>query len=568
MIQTFLKMWKDKLTQEKATYDEMLMYEKNYYFIHSLGEITCSMSLMCFDELLHQMLSQFREQYEILNILLIKYIYVSDKTVLRWCTLPSLLLEYDVILPCQVQEMLNKYVLLPGEKDRFGVKQLATSITPSTTGHFQPGDEVCLKLSNLTSLNCLIKLVIELTTFQSQLLDHLEAIVFFKLHKSTLFDKYLRVQIARECDKLYLTSHTSTPLSDLPFSLPTLPHILPQIQEHKEEVRGLPMGVFVASVERTRDLISKLLRGDAEYYEISAEEKLNFESLDVKKEFQLLEQYAVENNMTCSGLSGVQHMLELFQYCNHVCNIEGVCSQYKLDGCLNDERLHKLTELISDLDSDSRRKLTLNEASRRMLDVKETLCLSKDSRTNCLHLFALVRDSADFYNFIQNKQFYGKNGVSNFYQQCELITAQLQHEEYNEQVLNHLYAAFKLITPFLDRKQDLKALMSKVKALDVTNGLKQLRTVNANIHLIQLWFSRAEVSVFSMHYTVVKMHAWVFIRLAIMYALNVFIESSLIIRKVSQLYIMSAARQHGRVSIFGYWVKFAIVFRKQLTCRA
>lgn len=62
-------------------------------------------------------------------------------------------------------------------------------------------------------------------------------------------------------------------------------------------------------------------------------------------------------------------------------------------------------------------------------------------------------------------------------------------------MLNHLFAAFKLMTPFMDPRQDLGTLMSKVLALDVTNGLRQLETVNANITLIRLWFSRAEVSI-------------------------------------------------------------------------
>jgi hypothetical protein len=50
------------------------------------------------------------------------------------------------------------------------------------------------------------------------------------------------------------------------------------------------------------------------------------------------------------------------------------------------------------------------------------------------------------------------------------------------------------MAPFMDSRQDLSTLMSKVLALDVTNGLRQLETVNANITLIRLWFSRAEVS--------------------------------------------------------------------------
>ena len=88
----------------------------------------------------------------------------------------------------------------------------------------------------------------------------------------------------------------------------------------------------------------------------------------------------------------------------------------------------------------------------------------------------------------------GEKGQAMFQQQYQLITAQLQHEEYNETVLNHLYAAFKFISPFMDTHQNFQQLMSQVTNLDVTNEMKQLQTVNTNITLIQLWFSRAEVS--------------------------------------------------------------------------
>ncbi|KAL5466916.1 hypothetical protein EMCRGX_G031078 [Ephydatia muelleri] len=46
--------------------------------------------------------------------------------------------------------------------------------------------------------------------------------------------------------------------------------------------------------------------------------------------------------------------------------------------------------------------------------------------------------------------------------------------------------------PFMDTKQNFSSLMTKVTSLDVSGGLTQLETVNSNITLIRLWFSRAE----------------------------------------------------------------------------
>ena len=102
-------------------------------------------------------------------------------------------------------------------------------------------------------------------------------------------------------------------------------------------------------------------------------------------------------------------------------------------------------------------------------------------------------ESNAFYQFVHDKHFVGEKGQALFQQQYQLITAQLQHEEYDETVLNHLYAAFTFIFPFMDTHQNFHQLMSQVTNLDVTNEMKQLQTVNTNITLIQLWFCRIEV---------------------------------------------------------------------------
>ena len=47
----------------------------------------------------------------------------------------------------------------------------------------------------------------------------------------------------------------------------------------------------------------------------------------------------------------------------------------------------------------------------------------------------------------------------------------------------------------MNTAQDFSALMEAVVGLDTSNALKQLETVNSNIILIRLWFSRAEVAI-------------------------------------------------------------------------
>ena len=125
-----------------------------------------------------------------------------------------------------------------------------------------------------------------------------------------------------------------------------------------------------------------------------------------------------------------------------------------------------------------------------MNEVKKALTLPDPKH---MELFAAIQNSSEFIHFIRENHFDDESGKSVFQQQYQLVTAQLQHEEYEESVLNHLFAAFQLIVPFLNAKQNLSKLLVQVSELDVTSGLKQLETVNSNIALIIHWFSRTEV---------------------------------------------------------------------------
>ena len=451
------------------------------------------------------MKAQFLQEYENLNISLIKYI--PNQPDLKWCTLPALLQEYGVSFPQRLQQLIYLHVLFPGDPKPQHFEPPINLVPPSTTGQFQPGHKVCLQLSRSVNLYQLAELITELGNFILPLIGHLDMLVFFKLNKSVMFDKYLRVQIRHNTEKLQSlhpqSMMTSPQFSGITFSVPSLASILPPSQkEICREEEGLPIKIFIRSLESTRYLLAKVMHGDAKYSEIIAEGDLDLENLDVTREFSVLVDYSHANKMICTGLGGVQSMLELFQYSNHIQNIDNVCTQYKLKGCLNDPRLAKLKGLVGDLVSseDARAKLTPNEASKKMQEVKTTLGITEKTKSKTLNLFAIIRDSAMFYHFVWDKKFYGDIGVAKFEQQYQLIANQLQYEEHNEQVLSDLYTAFQLVMPFMDPHQNLWNLLSKVLDLDVTvwvsDGARVLESVNVNMALIRQWFSRTEVSTF------------------------------------------------------------------------
>ena len=438
-IQLVMKEWQDKFLLQRANYDEILLYASNHTHLHSLGHTLCITSLVCDTQDSHQMKSQFLHEFEALNISLLKYI--PEQPDAKWCTLPALLQEYGVSLPRKLRDMIFQYVRFPGEPNRHNWDPPTHPVPPSTTGRFQPGHEISLELAKDVGLYQLAELITELNHFQQPLLAHLQMLVFFKLNKSVMFDKYLRVQIGHNTEKFQqqkTQSLAQSPqFSGFQFSVPLLTSVLPPTSSVAggEEEEGLPVKIFIRSLEGTKELLSKVMKGVAKYSEIIAEGALDLENLDIDKEFEVLNNYSILSRLTCSGLTGVRSILELFQYSTHIHNIQAVCNQYNLKGCLADSKLMILKDLVGELGSDeARAKLTPNEASEKLKKVKETLGVTERTNSKCLDLFAVIRDSAIFYQFVRDKQFYGENGNALFYQQYQLITAQLQHEEYDEQV--------------------------------------------------------------------------------------------------------------------------------------
>ena len=487
---TLLK-WYQKFTKEDINYDEIFMYASYQPQLEHLGKTLGASSAIVKDT--ETAKNKFLIAFEQLNILLIKYI--RGKPGANWCTLPSLLQGWGVALPPKLLDLISQHVVFPGEKK--AEKVLETSPNPNTTGGFQPGHDVSLKLTKALTLHKLSDLIKGLKTFLQPIMDVQDMLIFFKLHSSKMFETYLQVYLQRDSEvketESVIRQHHST--SALPTFSFTAVSMQPQPDDHIP-VEGLPLGVLQRATKCTRDLIMELMKGTATYSDIIAGGELNLEKLDIEQEFSTLCSCSADLKLPVTsqkGIAGVRSMLELFQFIHHIRTIHSVCKQYQLQGCLKDSQLVKLLHLVKDLDLEKNRaKLTPLDASKKMERVKEILCLHNGA--HCLKVFTAVGDSTVFYQFVRDKGFVGEKGQAVFQQQCQLITAQLQHEEYNEAVLNHLYAAFKIIAPFMDRHQSFHQLMSQVTKLNVTDGLKQLETVNTNITLIRLWFSRAEVS--------------------------------------------------------------------------
>ena len=495
-VQIVVVTWQRKVQEKELNYDDILLYALFQNGMEPIGLAIGAISTVIEPHVISEQKNNFLQLFEQLNVLLLRYI--PGKPEVNWCTLSAILSDNGVAFPKDLQDNLTKYVLCPGETKELVGGLMEREIPHNTTGQFNAGHDISLKLSRTVCLRDLEKLVNDLQGFLEPILDRMDMLVFFRLHHSVMFEMYQKLFLEKEGKKHLEKVNPVSTFSSFSFSIPQ-PVVSMEKATDVESKEGIELSTLVRSLDKTKELLIKLIEGNATYSEIIAEGRLELEDLDIDEEFTILDDFIYYLKHTLKskeGLIGVRNMLELFQYTKHIKKIHHVCDQYGLQGCLDDPNLKQLVEIANELGPEkSRRALTLNDATERMREVKNLLFGSgkKQPQSHSLKLFEAVSNSVAFYQFIKDKRFTGDRGQAVFSQQYQLITAQLQHEEYDEQVLNHLFAAFKFMSPFMNTHQNFKSLMGQVIDLDTSHGLKQLETVNSNITLIQLWFSRAEV---------------------------------------------------------------------------
>ena len=469
--------WKDKVSHQFSdnSYDEILQCANNCTSLKTIWVALHANSLQLNFQCIEDFKRVFLNFYDRLNRLLLYSIPGQDS---EWYTLSDLVLKWGLSLSPDDQKFLQTKVIFPNPKHCYLPTKQLCSISLPTSDFF-------VRLVKSVTLRELERHVLSIEASLKPIAGHLlRVLAFFKSESSYLFKFYLSYYLNEakascqvcQSDTLLFTSSLSKSLTAQP--------------QHAEI---LTMEVFADALKLTESMVNKIVQGKAEYSEIVMEGNLKLEELEIEKEFNILSKYASVFDVPKSDSNDIESMLVLFQYTTHIKSIISVCQQYHLEKCLQDPLLQdELTKVMKHYTSEEdRSKADPCEAREKMKKVKEILY---QADTSCLSIFKAVADSAEFYQFIKDRQFCGQSGMDTFLQQYQLVTAQLQHEEYDEQVLNHLLAAFKVISPFMDTEKKFDELMQEVSALDAVNGLRQLETVNANITLIRLWFSRAEVS--------------------------------------------------------------------------
>lgn len=327
---------------------------------------------------------------------------------------------------------------------------------------------ICLHKKKDIKLSKLHEIVYEVNQFLKPMKPVLKFLIFFHLNRSSLFDKFLTKEM-----------HTIG---------------VNNVINPEEQIPRL-----VIALEKTRTHLKKVMEGTIVYGDIYEYTETDLAQIDVEEEFHLF--YKCHELKHCSkkGLEQMKSMLKLLKSVNYIDKLMKVCEQYELCGCLNDPEVHKLTQIVKSLESeDKRKKLTPTDAHKTWKLVCDILDLNSETSVDVLNVFETVSDSVEFFHFLVEMKFRGKEGESLFRQQYELVTQKLDQDAFTDSVLNHLYGAFFFIVPFMDQTQNLQDLMKKLdlKEKKYSRVQEQLDTVKCHLHLIRLWFSRVHVSLY------------------------------------------------------------------------
>lgn len=327
-----------------------------------------------------------------------------------------------------------------------------------------PSETIHLHMKKDLKLTELHQVVFEINEFVKPLEPVMPLLIFFCLNRSSLFDQFLKKEMSCVREKM--------------------------------EMKGPDQQISQLCIvlDKGRFFLKNIMEGTIKYGDMYEYTATDLVQIRVEEEFNLFCTCPELKDFSTEGLEAMKSMLKLLKSLYYINKLNQVCKQYKLAGCLSDPELHKLTEIARSLESaENKMQLTPSRAHNIWKSVCHILCLNEELDLDVLTIFETVSDSVDFFHFLVEMNFSEKGGESLFRQQHEFVTAELEHDVFTDTVLNHLFGAFFFIVPFMDQKQNLRALMNKIVDRQLRDGQQQLLTVKSHMQLIRLWFSRVQV---------------------------------------------------------------------------
>lgn len=252
------------------------------------------------------------------------------------------------------------------------------------------------------------------------------------------------------------------------------------------------------AIRKAKEIAQSILNGNIMYKQLFVHLDINlqaeFFSLEKSVQLKVLRVKSNQNAYQC-----LKDLLQVFEFAHHIDTLKKIFEKFELLNIAKDPNFisfHKETEGYRD--DPTKISIELSEATAMLAKLKTKLSIEKSSDSHSLDALACIEHSQELFKFIVSKDFYGDIGLNSFHQQYHLITTSLQHLEYDENVLNNLPAAVKLIAPFysINKAQGDTPFFDLMQAIkdSLRCGSKELDIVNKNMSLVHKWFSQANVS--------------------------------------------------------------------------
>lgn len=309
---------------------------------------------------------------------------------------------------------------------------------------------------------CALKLLYgRIETFLKPLEENMEFFVFFSLHESIIFKSHLRAQL--RC------KGTVYSIED-----------------------------FSIGLKATKELLSLFVNGNIEYNVLTLDGAIQ---LNIDKEFSIFKAALhckhLEKDAGSTGYEDLRDLMELFEIANYVQVLYEVFEKFELRMITEQEEFVICYQLASKFkDNLSEVDIKLHDAKEVLSDIRRKLYLESSEEWRCLEVLTTMRDSRELFKFILNRRFYGENDT--FRSHFQFITTQLQSMNYDENVLNNLPAAVRVLAPFCsikdsDSRNPFKDFMESLKE-NSRFEMEKLKIVNRHMSIVQRWFSTSNVS--------------------------------------------------------------------------
>ena len=324
-----------------------------------------------------------------------------------------------------------------------------------------PHDSRFLEVKLTVTLRKLNVLVNDIKSFLGSLLDMIPVLNHFHLNESFIFKAFVK------SESLSYGSITSEQLAEI--------------------------------LKRVKETLCKVLTGVVTFSDFEpiarTERSLNL----IKREVRIMTDFMdFQKYRSTDAVTHFENAIILHQILEDINSLFTFCEEFELQECLKSDEIARLKVIIGYLRGELWKKQNLKKITTIVTKIQNILGVESTNENRSenfmfLSLFEpLNTNTKELRRFLNENNFRGK-GQIRFEQLLALVTQQLQHEEYNAEILTKLYAVYYLLVPLNKPDLSFHELLETVSQLEPSTCLSQLRTVDCNIDLITMWFSRAEV---------------------------------------------------------------------------